>query len=139
MGLLMLHDAIIQAISEGAEDQKALVDKLNKSGYKITQSSVSRKLKQMGIAKFHGKYVLPKNDSKKISIVFLEPNLLVIRTAPGYASSFASIIDKRLVEDRKHSEFVGTIAGDDTIFLAVDLAKSNVDQAISKLKEVLYQ
>lgn len=134
----MLYDAIIQAISEGAEDQKSLVDKLTKAGYEITQSSVSRKLKHMGITKFQGKYILPKNDSKTISIVFLEPNLLVIHTAPGYASSFASIIDIKLVQNSNYPEFVGTIAGDDTIFLAVNLDKSNVSKAISKLKEVLH-
>jgi transcriptional regulator of arginine metabolism len=134
----MLRDAIIQAIVDGAEDQRALVEKLKKAGYDITQSSISRKLKQIGVIKIQGRYVLPKNENKTTSIVFLEPNLLIIRTAPGYASSIASTIDRKLVEDIKHPEFVGTIAGDDTIFLAVNLAKSNAAQAISKLKEALH-
>lgn len=115
----MLNDDIIKIIEHGIDEQQVLLEKLIGLGYKLTQSSISRKLKQMGIVKLGGKYQLPRHEANEIkSLKFIEPNLLVIRTSPGHASAIAAIIDEKLVGNPQYPEFVGTIAGDDTIFVA---------------------
>ena len=118
----MLNDDIIRLIKEGIGEQGELLKKLEALGYNITQSSVSRRLKQLGISKIYGKYQLAKASSfKETKLSFIQPNLFVIKTAPGHASLIATIIDEQLIENPQFPEFVGSIAGDDTIFLAVDL------------------
>ncbi len=117
----MLNDDIIKIIGRGIDEQKLILEQLKNLGHNLTQSGISRKLKQMGIVKIGGKYQLPKQEANEISSVkFIEPNLLVIRTSPGHASAIAAIIDEKLVGNPQYPEFVGTIAGDDTIFVATE-------------------
>lgn len=134
----MLNEDIIKAITQGASDQKTLLERLKVRGHNLTQSNISRKLKQLGVTKFQGKYHLPKIEERRIiSVAFTEPNLFVIRTIPGHAASIASLIDEHLVVSPEHPEFVGTIAGDDTIFLAVDISGRNYSVVMAKLKPVI--
>lgn len=119
--VLMINDDIIKIIKRGINEQQVLLTELTRLGYSITQSSISRKLKKMGIAKIGGKYKLPKSEESKIkNITFIEPNMVVVHTLPGHANAIGAVIDEELVGSPKHSEFVGTIAGDDTIFVAID-------------------
>ena len=130
-------DAIKMIISSkevGSQDE--LLQELTKEGYRLTQATLSRDLKQLKVAKassMTGKYVyvlpnstvyrrLPDKDSPVqemmkytgfVSINF-SYNMAVIRTRPGYASSLAYDID-----NQELSEIVGTIAGDDTILLVI--------------------
>lgn len=120
-GFVMINDDIIKIIKRGINEQQVLLTELTRLGYSITQSSISRKLKKMGIEKIRGKYCLPKSEESQIkNITFIEPNMVVIHTLPGHANAIGAVIDKELVGSPKHPEFVGTIAGDDTIFVAID-------------------
>ena len=104
--------------------QEELTELLSKAGYSVTQSSVSRDLEQIGIIKVHGFYALPQMTSAapKFGLLSLETageNLIVARCESGLASAVAVRIDNARVSD-----LVGTIAGDDTIFIAVKDAKA---------------
>lgn len=99
--------------------QEELADILEKKGFSVTQSSVSRDLLELGIVKVGGFYSLPqkpKNDMVfgLVSLEIAGENMVVAKTEAGLASACAVRIDANGIE-----EIVGTIAGDDTIFIAV--------------------
>ena len=102
------------------EDLRAL---LERSGVPATQSSVSRDLEELGVVKHHGHYTLPRtNGAAARGLVSLDQageSLVIARTIPGLASAVAVEIDAAAIP-----EIVGTIAGEDTIFIAVRDAKS---------------
>jgi transcriptional regulator of arginine metabolism len=104
--------------------QTELVAMLLKHGHVATQSSVSRDLRELGVAKLGDRYVLPetavapKNDFSTlkhfVNAQFTAgTNLTVLKTAVGSAQSVAVAIDTA-----RWPEVVGTISGDDTIFIA---------------------
>ncbi len=121
--------------------QEEVLQALKREGFKITQATLSRDMKQLKVAKaasMNGKYVyvLPNETMYKrvhkplsalemtrtpgfISINF-SGNIGVIKTRPGYASSIAYNIDNSNI-----FELLGTIAGDDTIFI---VAKEGVQR-----------
>ena len=136
----MLTDDIIHLIEEGINDQHELLRQLKILGHELTQSSISRKLKQLGISKMHGRYQraqLMMNKEREISFVFVAPNLLVIRTFPGHAGVVAAKIDQQLVENPQYPEVIGSIAGDDTIFVAVNISNRDSAPLIEKIKEAI--
>lgn len=99
--------------------QEEIAEKLEKKGFSVTQSSVSRDLIELGIIKVNGFYALPHKPRTEltfglISLEIAGENLVVAKTEAGLASACAVRIDAERVE-----EIVGTIAGDDTIFIAV--------------------
>ncbi len=102
-------------------------------GLDVTQASVSRDLRELGIVKLNGRYaesgapgvggVGAAADPRFELVTATEPvgaNLIVIRTQTGCANSVAAALDERDLP-----EAVGTLAGDDTIFIAV---RSRTDQ-----------
>ncbi|MGD2168567.1 MAG: arginine repressor [Gammaproteobacteria bacterium] len=109
--------------------QSELVARLRARGLEATQSSVSRDLRELGVAKQGGHYALPAHvpDSDEAvlssSAEFVRgiapagPNLLVITTAIGAAQRVALMLDRL-----KWPEIVGTLSGDDTIFVATTTA-----------------
>ena len=98
--------------------QEALRAHLERSGVPATQSSVSRDLEELGVIKHHGAYALPhtNGDSARglLSLDVAGEVLVIARCLPGRASSVAVEID-----DAAIGEIVGTLAGEDTIFIAV--------------------
>jgi transcriptional regulator of arginine metabolism len=102
------------------EDLRAL---LERAGVPATQSSVSRDLEELGVVKQHGHYTLPRtNGATARGLVSLDQagdSLVIARTVPGLASAVAVEIDAAAIP-----EIVGTIAGEDTIFIAVRDSKS---------------
>jgi transcriptional regulator of arginine metabolism len=111
---------LIQAKPIGTqEDLRAL---LEQAGMPATQSSVSRDLEELGIVKQHGHYTLPRaNGASARGLLSLDQagdSLVIARTIPGLASAVAVEIDAAAI-----AEIVGTIAGEDTIFIAVRSAK----------------
>jgi transcriptional regulator of arginine metabolism len=102
------------------EELRAL---LERAGVPATQSSVSRDLEELGIVKHHGHYTLPQtNGAPARGLVSLDQAgecLVIARTEPGRASAVAVDIDAAAFP-----EIVGTIAGEDTIFIAVREAKA---------------
>ena len=124
---------IISSQQLGSQDE--LLNARQKEGFKLTQATLSRDLKQLKVAKAASMsgnyvYVLPNETMYKrvstpnsiremmkvpgfISINF-SGNMGIIKTRPGYASSIAWNIDNSDVP-----EILGTIAGDDTIFIVI--------------------
>jgi transcriptional regulator of arginine metabolism len=112
--------AILKLITAGQIGrQEELAELLEKKGFAVTQSSVSRDLLDLGIIKARGYYALPKKPRQALAFGLLSletagGNLVVARCEAGLASAVAVRIDAAGI-----SEIVGTIAGDDTIFIAV--------------------
>jgi transcriptional regulator of arginine metabolism len=100
---------------------------LRAEGYPATQSSVSRDLRDLGAAKLHSGYSLPPKptalagDDESLQVIaeFVRdlrsagPHLLVVITAVGAAQRVAVTLDRT-----GWPEIVGTLSGDDTIFVA---------------------
>ena len=105
--------------------QAELVELLRAEGYPATQSSVSRDLRDLGVAKLKDGYSLPTpaetREEKSLQVIaeFVRdiraagPNLLVVITAVGAAQRVAVMLDRS-----GWPEIVGTVSGDDTIFVA---------------------
>ena len=110
---------LISSMELGSQEE--VLRALEKEGFKLTQATLSRDLKQLKVAKaasMNGKYVyvLPKEmlqSSGFVSINF-SMNMGVIKTRPGYASSIAYNIDASDIP-----QILGTIAGDDTILIVI--------------------
>ena len=132
--------------------QEEVLKALEMEGFQITQATLSRDMKQLKVAKaasMNGKYVyvLPnetmyKRVSKPSTVkemmqtsVFLSinfsGNMVVIKTRPGYASSIAYNIDSSDIP-----QILGTIAGDDTIFMVKGVGVTN-EEVIEGLRHVL--
>ncbi|MBR1861578.1 MAG: arginine repressor [Lachnospiraceae bacterium] len=111
--------------------QEELAELLCKSGFEVTQATVSRDIRELGLTKVAGsmgnqKYILigsRENDlsDKYIRVlkdgfvsVDMAQNILVIKTVSGMAMAVAAAIDAM-----DFKEIVGSIAGDDTIMAAV--------------------
>ena len=131
------HNLILDLIdSHPISRQDELAKLLGEAGYTVTQASVSRDLDELGIVKVDGKYArleLPVAEASPFGVSAIVPageNLIIVRCSSGLASAAAVRIDgSRIVE------IVGTIAGDDTIFIAVE---SEHDQklVIKKLRMI---
>ena len=105
--------------------QRDLVRLLKKAGHDVNQSSVSRDLRDLGVLKARGRYVLPPDEVSRANGDFgalaqfvrtlhrAGPSIAVLRTTIGAAQSVAVAIDKAA-----WPEVAGTISGDDTIFIA---------------------
>jgi transcriptional regulator of arginine metabolism len=100
--------------------QDELAALLHARGFDVTQASVSRDLDELGIVKVDGQYARPSEaavPSSPFGIAGIETageNVIVVKCASGLASAAAVQIDAEKIAD-----IVGTIAGDDTIFIAV--------------------
>jgi len=99
--------------------QVDLASHLERAGFAATQSSISRDLEELGIVKQRGRYVVPRaeNNGAARGLVSMEvagDALVVARCEPGLASAVAVEIDGAHL-----TEIVGTLAGEDTIFIAV--------------------
>ena len=116
--------------SEKIRTQEELLESLSKSGYVVTQATLSRDLKELGVAKVSDSdmgyvYVMPNSlgqATKRLSMsdlpvesvywVEFTHSFAVLKTHSGFASSVAIFIDHA-----KMPEIVGTLAGDDTILI----------------------
>ena len=103
--------------------QGELAAHLERAGVAATQSSVSRDLEELGIVKHRGHYTQPRVTGAAarglLSLDMAGDVLVVARTDPGLASAVAVEIDGAAI-----AEIVGTIAGEDTIFIAVNDRKA---------------
>ncbi len=126
------QEAIVNLINNNSiETQEELLSLLVKNGFNTTQATVSRDIKELNVTKitYDGnkhKYVVGRiNDTAGvksykhllgnciISMDYAE-NIVVVKTVAGMAMAVAAAIDGLSLED-----IVGSIAGDDTIFLAI--------------------
>jgi transcriptional regulator of arginine metabolism len=99
--------------------QQELTAQLERAGFAATQSSISRDLEDLGVVKQHGFYTLPvaADAAAARGLLGLDAAgecLVVAKCEPGHASAVAVEIDRAGIP-----EIVGTLAGEDTIFIAV--------------------
>lgn len=138
--------------SNELSSQEEVLKALAKEGFKITQATLSRDLKQLKVAKaasMNGKYVyvLPNETMYKrvsspqrateminscgfLSLTF-SGQLAVMKTRPGYASAIAYDIDQKEIPG-----VLGSIAGDDTLFIACEEGFSR-DELVNGLAQVI--
>ena len=136
---------IIEIIQKNeVETQDELSALLEKEGFRVTQATVSRDIRELKLTKIptvsgRQKYAVitdaPENLSKKYERVLREgflsmdmaQNILVIKTVSGMASEVCAAIDAM-----KMREIVGSIAGDDTIMCAI----RTVDDTYAVMKKI---
>lgn len=137
------RDAILRILRGGlVRRQQDLVRLLRKQGHEVTQSSVSRDLRELGVLKAADGYVLPpdgvtrSNGDFGIIARFVRevrpagPSITVVRTTVGAAQSVAVAVDRA-----QWPEVVGTISGDDTIFIATEGAREQA-RLVGRLHEL---
>ena len=124
------HSKIVELIGKyEIETQEELAERLNQEGYKVTQATVSRDIRELKLTKVQSengrqRYMVMQNQAafsdKYIRILKdgyvsmdMAQNILVIKTVSGMAMAVAAALD----EIHFH-EIVGCIAGDDTIMCA---------------------
>jgi transcriptional regulator of arginine metabolism len=135
--------AIVRILRDGlVRKQHDLVRLLRKAGMEATQSSISRDLRDLGVLKASGRYVLPSEEKTRANGDFgtlaqfvrqlrrAGPSITVLRTTIGAAQSVAVAIDKA-----EWPEVAGTISGDDTIFIATTTARAQ-NELIGRLREL---
>lgn len=123
--------------------QDELADALRSEGIDVTQATVSRDIKEMMLVKVPTgdgsyRYAFPSDHAVTVSVARLEKtfqdsvlsvnssgNIIVLRTLPGTAQAVAYVLD-----NVRWAEIIGTVAGDDTIFLVV-----KPDKAVDIVKE----
>ncbi len=132
-----LHQARREAIlyllrTRQVASQDELVELLAERGIEATQSSVSRDLRYMGVGKVAGRYLPPGGERGSGEDLLSAarfarrarpagPHLAVVQTTVGAAQTVAQALDRA-----GWPEVMGTLAGDDTIFVATANAR---DQA----------
>lgn len=140
---------ILEIIAQNEiETQDELSDKLIEMGYNVTQATISRDIKELHLIKVQSrsgiyKYSLNEYNHvlnyERMIRVFKETtlsikssgNIIVIHTLSGSGNAAAEAIDKIEIE-----EIIGTVAGDNTIFLCIEEGK--VDSVIQRLKSMMY-
>lgn len=143
------HAKILEIISEfSIETQDELLNRLKEAGYKATQATISRDIKDLRLVKTLGaegkyRYVTATEKSavnrsgfeamftSSVKSVDFAQNIVVVKTYSGMANAVCASLDST-----DHSAVVGTIAGDDTIFIAcrtTELAQMLTD----KLKRLI--
>lgn len=122
---------IVELVTTGEiGTQEELADRLNAEGFKVTQATVSRDIRELKLSKVNvagnrQKYVLNVTDSSNLSEKYQRAlqdgfvsvtramNMLVVKTFPGMAMALAAALDALSIP-----EIIGSIAGDDTIMCA---------------------
>ena len=125
------HAKIIELIGQYAiETQEELADKLNEAGFRVTQATVSRDIRELKLTKMTiggtQRYVVIQEHSRHMGEKYIgilregflsmdmAQNILVIKTVAGMAMAVGAALDAL-----HWQESVGCIAGDDTVFCAV--------------------
>ena len=137
------REAILDILAEQrVTRQEDLVRALHARGHDATQSSISRDLKDLGVAKVGERYIAPQSvreaearpfeilASFVTSITTAGPNLTIVRTATGAAQSVAVALD-----GSGWPEVAGTISGDDTIFVATGTLRQQ-QLLVARLEQV---
>ena len=140
------HDAILEAIrSQRITNQEQLRELLEEAGFAVTQTTVSRDIRELRLVKVPGAegiavYTLPEEWESTPPLQNLLPtlyasaegtgNLLVVRTMTGGAQAVALAIDWE-----EWPEVLGTIAGDDTI-LIICREEHQVSEVQRRLEEI---
>ena len=112
------HAKILEIISEyPVETQDEIISRLKESGYKATQATISRDIKDLRLVKTLGSDA--QLFSNSVTSIDLAQNIVVIKTLSGMANAVCAAMDST-----DNAAVVGTIAGDDTIFVACRSSES---------------
>ena len=146
---LKRHTKILELIHEyDIETQEELAQRLEEAGFKVTQATVSRDIRELCLTKVANKkgrsiYSVLQgqnpNLSEKYSRVLRDAfvsmdtaqNILVIKTVPGMAMGVAAALD-----ELKFSEIIGSIAGDDTVMSVIKTADQSL-LVMEKMRKIL--
>ena len=144
------HSKIVELINAfDIETQEELAQKLEESGFVVTQATVSRDIRDLKLSKVvmaNGKQkysLMPKQDgiSEKYVRILREAfvsmdmaqNILVVKTVSGMAMAAAAALDSMQM-----SEIVGCIAGDDTIMAAIRSVDDTV-VVMERIRKLVYK
>ena len=143
------HAKIIELISQyDIETQEELAEYLNRAGFKVTQATVSRDIRDLKLTKVSmgagkQKYVVHRQEEPEMSEKYIRvlrdgyvsmdmaQNILVIKTVSGMAMAVAVAVDSM-----KWNEVVGCIAGDDTIMCAIRTVEDTV-AVMDKIRKII--
>ena len=121
------------------ETQEELARALRETGFNVTQATVSRDIKELGLVKVPGEKgfvryatsddIMARPSDERLKRLFRDSvtgidyseNLIIIKTLPGEAQGVASAIDRS-----RWPEIIGTVGGDDTILVIVKPKKSTL-------------
>lgn len=120
---------LTEILSKGLlSTQDELVEELSRQNFEVTQSTISRDLRRIGAVKgfdvngdtvyrlnatFNSSAMMTTGFEDQVLDITNNGHMIVIHTQPGSASLIARHVDARRAEG-----FLGTIAGDDTVFIA---------------------
>lgn len=143
------HQKIKELVEEfEIETQEELADKLKEAGYSVTQATVSRDIRELKLSKVpmgdgRQKYTILAHSDHYLSDKYIRvlkdgfvsmdmaQNILVVKTVSGMAMAVAAALDAM-----KLKEIVGSIAGDDTIMMAVRTVE-DTQIVMDKIRNVL--
>jgi transcriptional regulator of arginine metabolism len=135
--------------SKEVQSQQDLLDKLEKDNIHVTQSTLSKDLKELGIIKVRGKdgkfrFVQTKERDTYHTRVMLKKelldymrhmdvvnNLILLKTVPGNASGLSKCLD-----DMEWEEIAGTLASVDTV-LGIALSPADAKKVMNKLQDIM--
>ena len=145
------HNTILEIIAHQEIDtQEELARQLKEAGYDVTQATVSRDIRELNLYKVSAdggkqKYaILQQEDSRHLedkyirvlkdgfSSMDMAQNILVVKTVSGMAMAVAAAIDAMHFQ-----EIVGSIAGDDTIMMAVRTVE-DTEKLMGRIRELLH-
>ena len=143
------HQKIIELVDNyNIETQEELAERLKEAGYQVTQATVSRDIRALKLSKVScgngkQKYIAIKQEDTHLNGKYIRvlkdglvsmdkaQNILVIKTVSGMAMAVAAAVDALDME-----EIVGSIAGDDTIMIALRTAE-DTQVVMDKISEML--
>ena len=134
--------------SKAIETQDELVGELQRAGFDVTQATVSRDIKELGLVKVsvdgkRQRYTKEKSDSavttkftdmfrhSVVSVDFAQ-NIVVIKTLSGSANVAGMMVDRL-----KNGNVLGSVAGDDTVF-AVMRNNEAAEEVAEQLREIAF-
>lgn len=141
--VMVLRDFLLEG---SAKTQGEICRVLEKQGYRVNQTKVSRLLRKLGVVKVkneHGEvvYWLPKEPpppepstsvNSLVASVVANETMIVVHTSPGAAQLIARVLDYC----NGDNEILGTIAGDNTIFIAPK-SVSDIKKIVKKIRMLL--
>ncbi|HVZ38596.1 MAG TPA: arginine repressor [Candidatus Kapabacteria bacterium] len=139
------HFAIKQIITSNVvSSQEDLRQYLEQDGFDVTQATLSRDMKELGVARANTsdglRYVLrPELEEHRLKALLsyevesIESNesVIIVKTLPGRAQGVAELIDTF-----HDIDVIGTIAGDNTIFIAPASTKK-IPRIVARLREII--
>jgi len=136
---------IVDLVREASvASQQELARRLMHHGLRAAQSTLSRDIREIGLVKIRGNYQLPGHDSRVpeerllrrtlrelLVRVASSGNIVMVKTPPGNGHSLGVVLDSA-----QWPEVLGTVAGDDTVFILLKSARSGA-RVMKRIEEYL--